>query len=91
MFAIVWVWAFPLMVLPTIQHWENMVPVSEWLPRAFLGPGIERIHLKFYLIFVLFVIALFLPVKSFFWVKRPPEPGGPAGGTPFPSAGRHGE
>ncbi|MGH9603899.1 MAG: hypothetical protein ACRD24_16085, partial [Terriglobales bacterium] len=28
MFTIVWVWAFPVLLLPSLQRWEYMVPIT---------------------------------------------------------------
>lgn len=70
MLIVVWVWAFPVFILPDLQRWESMVPFMQWFPEALQHPGIERTHLKIYVIFLLMVIALILPMKSFFGNKR---------------------
>jgi hypothetical protein len=46
MLIIVSVSAFPVLVLPNLLHWKNMVPISEWFPNAIQHPGIERDFLK---------------------------------------------
>ena len=73
MFIIVWVWAFPLLVLPLLQN-----PVSltwaEWLFSAIYQPGSPRAWAESVLIFALMVIALLLPLKSFIRGAKTPEP-----------------
>ncbi len=73
MFIIVWIWAFPLMILPQLQH--PMVPtLAEWLSNALKQPGDPRDSVEEILVFLLMVIALILPMKSFLLGGKPPEP-----------------
>ena len=65
-FVIVFVWAFPLMILPLLQH-SIALTASEWFMGAVKEPGPARAVAEEILIFALMVIALFLPVKSFFF------------------------
>jgi hypothetical protein len=64
MFIVVWVWAFPLLVLPLLKG-RIVFTFSEWLYSAIYQPGSPRIWAKSVLIFLLMVIALLLPIKSF--------------------------
>jgi len=64
MFIIVWVGAFPIIFLPLLQH-TLAITLSEWVSRALREPGMPRTWAESVLIFVLMVIALILPIKSF--------------------------
>ena len=68
LFIIVFGWAFPLMILPYFQM-PIVLTASEWFARAVKEPGLARDSAEEVLIFSLMVIALFLPVKAFFWRK----------------------
>jgi hypothetical protein len=70
MFVIVFAWAFPLMIVPLLHH-SVVLTVPEWFSRAMKEPGPARDAAEEVLIFSLMVIALLLPVSSFF---RPPAP-----------------
>ena len=61
MFVVVWVWAFPVLLLPSLQH---MAPIKEWLPEV-RESGSARNFVELVLIFLLMVLALALPVKTF--------------------------
>ena len=63
MFIVVWVWAFPLLVLPLFQS-RHSLPIRDWLYTAIYYPGSARAWPS--LLFLLMVIALLLPVRSFF-------------------------
>jgi hypothetical protein len=73
MFIVVWVWAFPLLVLPLFKG-RIVLTISEWLYSALYQPGSPRMWAESVLIFVLLVIALLLPIKSFFLVRELQEP-----------------
>jgi hypothetical protein len=79
MFIIVWVWAFPLWVLPFFQHTMPMT-LTEWLSDAWHHWGPRRDATVDVLLFALMLTALIVPIKSFFWsqefVTTKPEPGG---------------
>ena len=68
MSIIVWVWAFPLMILPLLRH-SIALTWAEWFSSAIKGPGPARDAAEEVLIFSLMVIALLLPVISFFRPK----------------------
>lgn len=65
MFIIVWLWAFPILVLPLFQV-TIMVTLPEWVSLAIRKPGEARAWTESVLIFALMVIALALPIKTFF-------------------------
>ncbi len=81
MFVIVWVWALPVLVVPNFRPWGGVALIS---PSAFAsmirdslhaGPFsfIARAILEAVLIFLLMVLALVLPVRTFILGRR----GGP--------------
>jgi hypothetical protein len=63
MFIIVWVGAFPAIVLPLLQH-TLATKLTEWVYGALREPGMARTWAESVLIFILMVIALILPVKA---------------------------
>jgi hypothetical protein len=72
MFIIVWVWAFPLLVLPLFEGTLSLT-WAEWLYSAIYQPGLPRVWAGSVLIFALMVIALLLPLKSFVRGGKSPE------------------
>lgn len=68
MFVIVWGWAFPLFMLPLVQH-PLAVTLAQLVSDAFRESGIARDVTKQFLVFSLMVIALILPIRSFFWKR----------------------
>lgn len=73
MFIVAWVWAFPLLVLPLLTH-KISLTFPEVLYSAMYEAGVPRIWVKSVLIFLLMVIALLMPMKSFLFVREIPEP-----------------
>jgi hypothetical protein len=73
MFVVVWVWAFPLLVLPLIGHKRDL-SIPEWIYTAIRYPGIARAWAESVLLFLLMVIALLLPMRSFFLVREGTQP-----------------
>jgi hypothetical protein len=69
MFIIVWVWAFPALLLP-LFHGKIVVTLAEWLQEAWHWPGSARIYGENVILFSIMLIALVLPVKSFFWKSK---------------------
>lgn len=72
MFVIVWGWFFPAMAYPDFGYawYKGLIPTGEipvFLLNAFGEPGIARSVAQEMIIFALMVIALILPMKSFFW------------------------
>ncbi len=62
MFVIVWVWAFPVLLLPELQ--VPIAPIKEWLPEL-RESGQARNFVGLVLIFLLMALALILPAKAF--------------------------
>jgi len=73
MFTVVWVWAFPLLLLPLFRCRFD-VTLSEWLYDAIYYSGSRRIWARSVLIFLLMAAALVLPMRSFFFARRTEEP-----------------
>jgi len=64
MFVLAWAWAFPLFALPFLTaRWVLTFP--EVLYSAIHEAGVPRVAVESVLIFLLMVIALLLPIKSF--------------------------
>jgi ABC-type tungstate transport system substrate-binding protein len=72
MFIIAWVWAFPLVLVGFIPDLMR-IPFHELISLALRGPAGNRAWLYAVAQFTLMLIALILPVKSFFWRREPPE------------------
>jgi hypothetical protein len=69
MFIVVWLWAFPLFILPylsALTHGRIVLPFSDAFHEAISMPGTPRSVMESLLIFLLMVIALILPIKAFF-------------------------
>jgi|ERR1700683_3005757 hypothetical protein len=73
MFIIVWVWAFPVLILPLFEG-KIDVTLAEWLADAWHRPGSGRIYAENIVLFSTLALALLLPLKSFFW-KGACQPG----------------
>ena len=69
MFIIAWVWAFPLFFWGFIPEFR-WTPFPELISRALRGPGSARASLYAVAHFTPMVIALILPIKSFFWGRK---------------------
>jgi hypothetical protein len=65
LFVITWVWAFPVLVLAEF-HWRNMLPIAEWHPLAQTSRGLWAGFAESVLPWLLMVLALVIPVKTFF-------------------------
>jgi energy-coupling factor transporter transmembrane protein EcfT len=65
MAIIVWVWAFPVFVLPYLQH-NIPITLREWVSDALRHRGPHRDSTEGFLVFAVMLIALTLPIKSFF-------------------------
>lgn len=67
MFLIAWGWALPVLVLPEF-HWRNMLPISQWPqwpPLILTGVGPQLGFVESVVAFLLMVLALALPAKTF--------------------------
>ena len=69
-FVIVWVWAFPVCLFPWLYPWDSGNSVSETLRAALHGDWNARDFLKVVLAFLLMVLALVLPAKTFLLGRR---------------------
>ena len=79
MFVIVWGWALPVMafpdfVYPIYRRALSIPSFSGLIGAAFSKPGMARTIAHEMVIFVVMVIALVLPIKSFFWGAERPLP-----------------
>jgi hypothetical protein len=69
MFIVVWLWAFPLILLPFLPDIKG-IPLAELISRALREPGTSRTSVHSVLIFTLMLIALILPIRSFFGERK---------------------
>ncbi len=77
MFVVVWLWAFPLFILPIaspIARGHSGLTFSEWVYDAISGPGLSRNVAELVLIFSAMLAALLLPIKRFFGNRGSEEP-----------------
>jgi uncharacterized membrane protein len=65
MFVIVWVWAFPIMILPILQSRKG-ISLTEWFQTAMRVASPYRELAVIALMFSLLVVALILPIRAFF-------------------------
>ena len=84
MFVIVWVWAFPVLLLPFLLPWRGVETMAQSFAGAISESGTERSYAEVVLAFLLMVLALALPVKTLILGPR----GGPAGSHRQPSSDR---
>jgi hypothetical protein len=72
--VVVWLWAFPLFVLPWVRGIVVPRLLSELMYDAILAPGFARSIAESILIFALMVAGLLLPIKKFFVARDIEEP-----------------
>jgi hypothetical protein len=68
MFAVTWAWAFPTIALPQLKRGGFTLP--ELIYDAIHGPMPPRSAAQMAVIFALMVIALLLPIRSFFFGRE---------------------
>ncbi len=68
MFVIVWVYAFPVYIRPVLL--KLPINLSAWFWEAVKEGGPARAYAKGTLVFLLMVVALFMPLKAFFQKRR---------------------
>jgi hypothetical protein len=73
MLVIVWVWAFPVLVLPYLRPWEDVPTVAQSFASFISEGGLARNFVEVLVAFALMLLALVLPVKTFILGRR----GGP--------------
>ena len=80
MFVIVWVWAFPVLMLPFFYTWRSELLIPQMLEialaEAISHNGVSRVFVEVVSVFLVMVVALVLPVKTFIQ-GRGVAPGGP--------------
>jgi hypothetical protein len=77
LFVVVWLWAFPLFVLPFVSGFVQGIVVrrfSELMYDAISAPGLARIAVESILIFCLMLVGLLLPIKRFLVAREAEEP-----------------
>jgi hypothetical protein len=70
--VIVWVWAFPIMMLPLVTHIValSLSDLSDWVASAWHGDHLSRIALANTVLFLLMLIGLILPVRALFRIRK---------------------
>ncbi len=81
MFVIVWVWAFPVLILPFLRDWNPRGSIAYTLADAVHKSGMARIFVRDVLAFLLMVVALALPLGTFI-LGRGDVPGTPGRADP---------
>jgi hypothetical protein len=76
MFAIVWVWAFPVLIVPYLKPWKGEPTIAQSFASSISRGGPVRNFVEVLLIFLLMVLALVLPAKTVF-LGRAAGPGTP--------------
>jgi len=76
MFVIVWVWAFPVFILPYLHPWRGVETIAQSFASSISEGGLERNFVLVSLVFLLMVLALALPAKTFI-LGRGEAQGGP--------------
>jgi|SRR5450755_2047204 hypothetical protein len=71
MFVVTWAWAFPLFAWPYLRG-PKVFTLPEWIFNAIYERGYPRSEAQLVVTFSLMVIALLLPIKSFFLVRNEP-------------------
>jgi hypothetical protein len=71
--VIVWVWAFPIMMLPLVTHKGalSLSDLSDWVASAWHGDHLSRIALANSVLFLLMLVGLILPVRALFRIRKP--------------------
>jgi hypothetical protein len=70
MLIIVWIWAYPLFFKGTVTELRSWRSLSEFISDALKGPGAARISLYAVAHFTPLLVALILPIRSFFFKGR---------------------
>ena len=77
MFVIVWFWAFPVFILPTVVELASgafMRTLPEFFYDAISGPGMTTQMVRSILMFLIMVVGLALPMGRFFIARKANEP-----------------
>ncbi len=73
MFVVTWAWAFPLFAWPYLKG-PRVFTLPEWIFNAIYEPGSPRTAAQLVVTVSLMVVALLLPMKSFFLARQEPAP-----------------
>jgi hypothetical protein len=73
LFVVTWAWAFPLFAWPHLRG-PRVFTLPEWIFNAIYEPGYPRSTAQLVLTFSAMVVALLLPIRSFFLVRKEPAP-----------------
>ena len=73
MFVVTWAWAFPLFAWPYLKG-PRVFTLPEWIFNAIYEPGSPRTAAQLVVTVSLMVVALLLPMKSFFLARKEPAP-----------------
>ena len=65
MFVIVWMWAFPVLILPYLLPWRAVETMAQSFASSISGGGPARNFVEVLLLFLLMLLGLLLPVKTF--------------------------
>lgn len=70
--VIVWIWAFPIMMLPLVTHIValSLSDLSDSVAAAWHGDHLSRIALGNTVLFLLMLIGLILPVRALFRIRK---------------------
>ena len=70
--VIVWVWAFPIMMLPLVTHIValSLSDLSDSVAAAWHGDHLTRIALGNTVLFLLMLVGLILPVRALFRIRK---------------------
>jgi hypothetical protein len=79
MFVIVWVWAFPVFIIPYLKPWGGDATIAQSFASSISGGGPARNFAEALLAFLLMLLALVLPLKTF--ILRQGVGGGTSGRT----------
>lgn len=74
MFVIAWVWAFPALILPYLRPWKGEATNAQLFASTISQGGRGWSLVEILVAFVLMVVALILPAKTFI-MRRPTERG----------------
>lgn len=70
LFVIVWVWAFPVLLLPFLLPWRGVETMAQSFAGAISKSGTERSYAEVVLAFTLMVLALLLPLRTLILGQR---------------------
>jgi hypothetical protein len=70
MFVIVWMWAFPVLILPYLLPWRAVETMAQSFASSISAGGPARNFVEVLLLFLLMLLALVLPVKTFIRGRR---------------------